>query len=283
MGSTTFQCIVVESPQQTGILMYFHSNASVLGSIMLQRMRYLSKLLSKTVVAVEYPGYGLSTEECTIDNFFRVVEAATNYFQTASYEGMPLVLYGKSLGCVAACYLASIIPNISGIILECAFVSVTDILGWTSPFISKSMKLEMDRLSCVKYLSKVMCPKCLIYGSHDQFCPVHSQEKLLRYFADSSKDTVLKLQGFSHNNIPYGSEHCHCLFASPHCCSCCTLSPAVSSAEEEYYSTLISFVLSIDSSVSHPSMLHCHVLPSIPDKEGPITSIEMVVIHSTEM
>ena len=40
---------------------------------------------------------------------------------------------------------------------------------------------------------------------------------------------------------------------------------------------------SIDSSVSHPSMLHCHVLPSIPDKEGPITSIEMVVIHSTEM
>ena len=43
-------------------------------------------------MAVEYPGYGLSTEECTIDNFFRVVEAATNFFQTGSYEGMPLDL-----------------------------------------------------------------------------------------------------------------------------------------------------------------------------------------------
>ena len=68
------------------------------------------------------------------------------------------------------------IPNIAGIILECAFVSIRDILGWTSLFASKSMKMKMDRLSCIKYLSKVTCPKCLIYGTHDQFCPVRSQK-----------------------------------------------------------------------------------------------------------
>ena len=130
-----------------------------------------------------------------MNNFFAVTEAAANYFQTARYEKESLILYslavflmssfGRSLGCVAACYLASILPHVSGVILESAFSSVKDIMGVSYYVLDKQSRDLVSRLSCTRYLEKVSCPKCIIYGTCDQFSRSRSQQVGL-VWSDSS-------------------------------------------------------------------------------------------------
>lgn len=76
---------------------------------------------------------------------------------------------------MAACYLASILPHVAGVILESAFSSVKDIMGVSYYVLNKQSRDLVNRLSCTRYLEKVSCPKCIIYGTCDQFSRSRSQ------------------------------------------------------------------------------------------------------------
>ena len=281
MGVTSFDCLVVESSESSGLILYFHSNGCVLGPSLLSHLQQLSSLFSKTIVAIEYPGYGLSEDACTVNNFFAVTEAAANYFQTARYEKESLILFGRSLGCVAACYLASILPHVAGVILESAFSSVKDIMGVSYYVLNKQSRDLVNRLSCTRYLEKVSCPKCIIYGTCDQFSRSRSQRKLLTYF--HSSDMVCRYPGFHHNNIPRGSRHGTCLFASPQCCMPCVYAPSTEPVDADYKSSLQLFINIVDA-VSAGKEIYCHTLDkhSIEMVPLPMENEEVAYLSATE-
>ena len=122
-----------------------------------------------SVAAIEYPGYGLSTEKCSTDLFFKTAEAAVEFFHTGCYANTPLILFGRSLGCLLCTHIAAKFPDVSGVLLEspvCFFSNYSCLYG----LLSKKAKSLLNRLDCATYLPKVDCPLMVFYGSRDNYC-----------------------------------------------------------------------------------------------------------------
>ena len=121
-----------------------------------------------SVVAVEYPGYGLSGEEFSTDLFFKTAEAAVEYFRTGCYANTPLILFGRSLGCLLCTFIAAKMPDVSGVVLEspaCFFSHFSCLYS----LLSKKARSRLGRLDCATYLPKVDCPLMVLYGSRDAY------------------------------------------------------------------------------------------------------------------
>lgn len=65
---------------------------------------------------------------------------------------------------MAACYLASILPHVAGVILESAFSSVKDIMGVSYYVLNKQSRDLVNRLSCTRYLERYRVLSVLFMG-----------------------------------------------------------------------------------------------------------------------
>ena len=105
---------------------------------------------------------------------------ATEYFRTGCYANLPLILYGRSLGCLACSYLASVIPNVTCMVLESP-VGLFSCFPVPYCFLDKKRKQRLDRLDFSTYLPKVKCPLMCVYGSRDNYSSPASQAVGVRY------------------------------------------------------------------------------------------------------
>lgn len=147
------------------LLLYLHgARRNIEGSTF--RIRQMREL-GFAVLAVDYRGFGLSTDE--LPSEAAVVEDARAAWDWLAREhpGRPRYIFGHSLGGAIAVQLASQTPDERGLIVEGSFTSVADVFrtfkwGWLpiTPFITQ-------RFDSVGTIERVGSPVLVVHGGRD--------------------------------------------------------------------------------------------------------------------
>jgi uncharacterized protein len=147
------------------LLLYLHgARRNVEGSSF--RIRQM-QALGFAVLAIDYRGFGLSTDE--LPSEAAVVEDARAAwdFLAQQHPGRPRYIFGHSLGGAIAVQLAAQTTDEQGVIVEGSFTSVPDVFrtfkwGWLpiEPLITQ-------RFDSVGTIAKVGSPVLVVHGSRD--------------------------------------------------------------------------------------------------------------------
>ncbi|MDE2142059.1 MAG: alpha/beta hydrolase [Elusimicrobia bacterium] len=144
---------------------------------------------------VDWRGYGESSGHPSEAGIERDARAAWNEAVVA--RGMPpgrIVLYGESLGCGAAVYLAARVPA-AGLIMDSGFASVPEMAKTVLPWFPRFLiRARFDNLGT---LPRVKMPTLFLHSPEDEIVP-YAQARL-NYAAAAGPKTFVDLKG-SHND-----------------------------------------------------------------------------------
>lgn len=164
-------------------------------------VRLLQRELGVSVLAVEYPGYGLLKPwgRPSEDALFRAAESALAYLvDTVGYDYSKVLLLGRSLGSGCAAYLASKY-EVGGLILLNAFSSVRAV---ATAKVGKALAWLAfgDCFANDQHIAKVASPILLVHGSEDTTVPPSHSEELCRCALASPRKLMLRPLGMTHNS-----------------------------------------------------------------------------------
>lgn len=150
-------------------MVYFHGNAEDIGS----SYDFILKMtiaFGCSVLAVEYPGYGLyqqesSSAETIMQNADLVLEFLT---QQIGYSNQDIILVGRSMGSGPATYLASK-NKVSSLVLVSPYTSLKAATrSYLGGIASVFVRERFDNLAVIP---KVQCPTLIIHGQRDDLIP----------------------------------------------------------------------------------------------------------------
>jgi len=192
-------CLALPAPVPSAhILVYTHGNAADIG----QCRKYLLKLrdiLGMHVIAVEYPGYGISDgepNENTLDDSLRRV--CTFLHEHLNWPKNSIILVGRSIGTGPAVKIAS--EDLVGcVVLLAAFTSIKGIAEFLVGGLARV--ISSDRWKNLEQIVKVQCPILFIHGAADQVIPATHSIKLFRACTHDYKDIEIidKLDHHAYN------------------------------------------------------------------------------------
>lgn len=198
-----------EAPRS--LLLYCHGNAEDLGCID-QDLTKLSKALDVPIVSFDYFGYGLSSNEGMNEEGLHTAAKVACCFATEQAEEysvkwnqkVPIIVMGRSLGCVPAVFLCSDVSTrfrIRGLVLISAFASGADVIMDTSVY-TASMRTWMRNMfgNNVARMKDVAVPTVLVHGKNDTTVPVRNL-KLLRDSLPTGTSKLPYELNFAHNDL----------------------------------------------------------------------------------
>mmetsp|Transcript_69718 Transcript_69718/g.167366 ORF Transcript_69718/g.167366 Transcript_69718/m.167366 type:complete len:404 (+) Transcript_69718:91-1302(+) len=197
-------CLWVQSETSPVVLIYFHANAEDLGHLHTLVFR-LRNQLQVSILAIEYPGYGLLSDLAASEESLRSAAMAAMHFliDEVHVEARHVVLCGRSLGSGLAVHLASAFP-VGGMMLVNAFASLravaTHLLGSTLAALAFT-----DAFVNTLAITNVTCPVLFIHGAHDKLVPAEQSLHLFNSCRATKKMIVM----------PEKMEHNSHLFADP--------------------------------------------------------------------
>lgn len=191
-------CLWLPAPRSANVLFYFHANAEDLG-IVHAGLVHLRKQLQVSVLAVEYPGYGLLKDMSpTEENICRAAMLALRYIVSeevgANYDQVMVI--GRSLGSGPAVYLASRFP-VAGLILVNPVASIRKAA-------ESHLGKVLGRLAFSNYFNNtvgirnVSCPVLFIHGANDRTVPVEHSAQLFQLCR--SRKLLVTPAGMTHNS-----------------------------------------------------------------------------------
>eukprot|EP00928_Gymnodinium_smaydae_P066779 TRINITY_DN4973_c1_g2_i1.p1 TRINITY_DN4973_c1_g2~~TRINITY_DN4973_c1_g2_i1.p1 ORF type:complete len:359 (+),score=85.44 TRINITY_DN4973_c1_g2_i1:191-1267(+) len=203
-------CLLLECRYSRFVLLYFHSNAEDIGNCR-NFCNSLKLQFAVTVLAVEYPGYGICPgepcEASVTQNARLVMEFAQHVL------GFPLdciLLLGRSIGCGPALSIASQLP-LGGVILVCPFKSVKELVKHNAgSFIAD---LIGERFPNQELVKKVVAPVLIVHGLKDKVVPC-SHGQALYSLCVSRKRLVCPREMEHNSNIL--TEPNHFVFPAMH-------------------------------------------------------------------
>lgn len=150
-------------------LLYSHGNAEDIGD--LTELFNAITQAGISVLAYDYPGYGLSKGKPTEKGCYETAEKAY-LFLTNQQKIKPenIIVLGRSLGSGPACYLAEKYP-IRGLVFESGFLSAQRV-------VTRIRLLPMDTFPNVKRIENISCRKLFIHGAHDSVIPFWHGKKM---------------------------------------------------------------------------------------------------------
>ena len=161
------------------------------------RIRHMHDL-GFSVLAVDYRGFGQSTNE--LPSEAAVVEDARAAWAwlAQTYPDRPRYIFGHSLGGAIAVQLAGSVSDATGLIVEGTFTSIPDVFrslkwGWL-PLTG----LITQRFDSAEQITRVKVPVLVVHGSHDSLIPPELGRALYER-ARSPKKFVL-VDGGTHYN-----------------------------------------------------------------------------------
>jgi uncharacterized protein len=178
------------------VLLYLHgARWNVFGSAFrINRMRELGF----TVVAVDYRGFGKSTNDTPAeDKAYEDAEQAWQWI-AKQYPNRPRYIFGHSLGGAIAIDLASRVNDETGTLVEGTFTSV--------PEVFKTMKwgwlpvgwLITQRFDAARKVKEIGSPLLVVHGTADRVIPLELGRKL--YESASQPKRFVSVEGGSHHN-----------------------------------------------------------------------------------
>ncbi|HLX22293.1 MAG TPA: alpha/beta fold hydrolase [Usitatibacter sp.] len=178
-------------------LLYLHgARWNLTGSVSrIERWRSLGF----AVLAVDYRGFGQSTDVAPTEEFaYQDAEAAWDLLGKLA-PGKPRYIVGHSLGGAIAVDLASRHPEASGLVLEATFTSVQDMVAhstWGFLPVSLILTQKFDALS---KMGEVKVPVVIAHGTRDSIVPYEMGEQLFE--AAHEPKRFISVEGAGHHNL----------------------------------------------------------------------------------
>lgn len=178
------------------VLLYLHgARFNVVGSAF--RARRMQEL-GFSVLAVDYRGFGKSTNELPSETLAVEDARAAWDWLAKQYPDRPRYIFGHSLGGAIAIDLASRVTDEAGTLVEGTFTSIPDVVssykwGWlpVGPLITQ-------RFEAVKRVAQVGAPLLVVHGSEDRTIAPELGRKL--FDAATGKKSFVLVEGGSHHN-----------------------------------------------------------------------------------
>ena len=176
------------------VLLYLHgARRNVAGSAF--RIRHMQEL-GFSVLAVDYRGFGQSTDELPSETMVYEDARAAWAFLDREHPGRDRYIFGHSLGGAIAVQLATEVTDSKGLIVEGTFTSIPDVFqsfkwGWLpiTPLITQ-------RFESADKIARVKTPVLVVHGSVDSLIRPELGRKLYEK-AVSPKRFVL-VEGGTH-------------------------------------------------------------------------------------
>ncbi|HEY9718244.1 MAG TPA: alpha/beta hydrolase [Trichormus sp.] len=165
-------------------------------------LHVLISLLIQTdanVFVYDYRGYGKSESRSTTKSICEDGLAAYDWL-ASEHSGMPIILYGESLGGAVACHVAEH-RSPSGVIVQSSFFEMRRIAKETYAIfgIWPESLFQRPYLSNARVLATLECPVLLVHGSKDpEVHPAHAHD--LFRVAKSATQLVI-LPNTAHSEI----------------------------------------------------------------------------------
>jgi fermentation-respiration switch protein FrsA (DUF1100 family) len=177
------------------LLLFCHGNA---GNIS-HRLDNIERLLAAgmSVYIFDYRGYGLSEGSPSEKGLYLDAEAAQAWAAAkARAQGQRLVVFGRSLGGVAAVHLAAR-GGCAGAILESTFTNLGAMAGvhYPLPLLPGWLAGRFDSLGRIAGLT---CPVLFVHGDRDDVVPYRLGQEL--YAAAPEPKEFLTIDGAGHND-----------------------------------------------------------------------------------
>ncbi|MDR2982450.1 MAG: alpha/beta hydrolase [Puniceicoccales bacterium] len=191
-GGGEIPALWLENPQAKWTILYFHGNGMDLGDC--RSMLKETQAQGYSVLAVDYPGYGIAKGKPTEEGCYLAADAAYSYLRTT--KGIPanrLALHGMSLGTGVAVDLASRQP-VGALILEAPYLS-------TFRVVTRVKLVPFDRFDSYAKIEKITCPLLVIHGTADSVIPYWHGEKLFAAAINSPRKQFHPVQGGNHVNL----------------------------------------------------------------------------------
>jgi fermentation-respiration switch protein FrsA (DUF1100 family) len=185
--------IPASSPKH--LLLFCHGNAGNI-SHRLDNVRLLHNL-GISVFIFDYRGYGRSQGHISEKGFYQDSEAAYAVAREwAGQNGAKLVVFGRSLGGIAATHLGAT-KKCDGLILESTFTNMGAMARahYPLPFAETLLK---HRLNALDEIVQVRVPILFFHGDRDRIVPIKLGRKLFKA-APNPKEFVV-LPGAGHND-----------------------------------------------------------------------------------
>jgi uncharacterized protein len=202
-------------------LVYFYGNGGTVARHSVG-LYWLAEWLDADILALDYPGYGFSDGEATLDSLSK--STLVSYDAMASrWPGESVVVYGFSLGSAFATWLALQRPGIP-LILHAPFTSATEMAEYKlegAPwfirwFVSLDFEQKLlDWRQPIDMIRETTGPLLVLHGTRDRVFPPEFGERI-RAASPTDQKMFCPLQGAGHNPLPSGtarSQQLHCLKA----------------------------------------------------------------------
>lgn len=181
----------VETPGAQVVVLFAHGNAEDIG-----HGRWTADGiadLGASVLAFDYPGYGLSTGRPSEEGAYAAIDAAYAWLvDEAGFAPERIVVHGRSLGAAVAVDLASRDP-VGGLIIESGFVSAYRVM-------TRLPLLPFDPFSSLRKLRSVEAPVLVIHGGLDAvIAPWHGRR--LYEAVPEDRRTALWVERAGHNDL----------------------------------------------------------------------------------
>ncbi|MEQ8959422.1 MAG: alpha/beta fold hydrolase, partial [Coleofasciculus sp. C2-GNP5-27] len=170
--------IPATSPK-SGVLLYLHGNGENIGANVERAMEFHH--LGLDVLLIDYRGYGQSQGKFPKESqVYQDAQAAWDYLvKKQGISPQEIIVYGHSLGGAIAIDLAVKNPSFRGLIVECTFTSMRDMVDHQGIY----SLFPADLLLTQKFNSKskvqdLNMPILLIHGALDEVVPAYMSQIL---------------------------------------------------------------------------------------------------------
>ncbi|WP_108397940.1 alpha/beta hydrolase [Devosia submarina] len=124
-------------------------------------------------LSFDYRGFPMSPGEITQDN---ILEDAVAAFDWAQARGVPIMIWGRSLGSGPAAYVASV-RDAEALLLETPFLSAANVASERYPYLPVSAVMQ-DQFPVKQWIVDVGEPVLVAHGTADTIIDVSNGERL---------------------------------------------------------------------------------------------------------
>ena len=192
----------IEEHPDAGWLLHFHGNGELAANYGQDGSGPLIGL-GVNVAFAEYRGYGASTGDCTLQ---ALLDDAESHLRALGVAPRRVVVYGRSLGSLAAIELAGRHPYLAGIVVESGIADVAErllvrvdpaVVGLSRNAVAAEVAHHFDHRA---KLSRYRGPLLVIHAEHDELVDSRHARDLHAWGSGKDKELLLFPHG-DHNTL----------------------------------------------------------------------------------